>query len=86
MLSSENEKVSYIAIGCLGKNRIHIQSKFDLVNINDMSRIPKKPINSNDYARSQMIKELLDVKVGNSHISFFHNEDLQDTLNYFCTY
>ena len=93
MLSSENEKVSYIArrsiensIGCLGKNKIHIRSKFDLVNINDMSRIPKEPINSNDYARSQMIKELLDVKEGNSHISLFHNEDLQDTLNYFCTY
>ena len=85
MLSSDNEKVSYIArrsldnsIGCLGKNRIHIRSKFDLVNINDMSRIPKEPINSNDYARSQMIKELLDVKEENSHISFFHNEDLQD--------
>ena len=93
MLSSENEKVSYIArrslensIGCLGKSRIHIRSKFDLININDMSRIPKEPINSNDYARSQMIKELLDVKEGNLHISFFHNEDLQDTLYYFCTY
>ena len=80
MLSSENEKVSYIArrslensIGCLGKNRIHIRSKFDLININDMSWIPKEPINSIDYARSQVIKELLDVKEGNSHISFFHN-------------
>ena len=49
-----------------------------------MSRIPKEPINLIDYA--QMIKELLDVKEGNSQISFFHNEDLQDTLNYFCTY
>ena len=92
MLSRENE-VSYIArrssensISCLGKNIIHIRSKFDLVNINDMSRIPKEPINSNDYARSQMIKDLLDVKEGNSNISFFHNEDLQDTLNYFFTY
>ena len=33
-----------------------------------------------------MIKELLDVKERKSHISFFDNEDLQDTLNYFCTY
>ena len=90
MLSSENEKGSYIArrslensIRCLGKNRIHNRSKFDLANINDMSRIPKESINSNDY--DQMIKELLDVKEGNSQISFFHNEDLQDTLNNFCT-
>ena len=51
-----------------------------------MTRIPKEPINSNDYARSQMVKELLGVKEWNSHISFFHIDDLQDTLNYFCTY
>ena len=93
MLSSENEKASCIArrslgnsIGRLGKNRIHIQSKVDLVNINDMSRIPKQPINSNDYARIQMVKEILDVKIGNSYILIFHNEDLQDTLDYFYTY
>ena len=93
LLSSENEKVSHIArrpsensIGCLGKTRIHIRIKFDRVNINDMSRIPKEPIKSNDYARSLMIKELLCVKEGNSHISFFYNEDLQDILNYFRTY
>ena len=39
-----------------------------------------------DFDRIQVIKEVLDVKKRNSHISSFHNEDLQDTLYYFCTY
>ena len=49
MLSSENE-VSCLArrslensIGCLGKNRIHICSKCDLVNINACHGCPKSP-------------------------------------------
>ena len=33
-----------------------------------------------------MIKELIDVKEGNSYVPPFHNNDLETTLEYLCTY
>ena len=33
-----------------------------------------------------MIKELIDVKEGNSYVPFFDNNDLETTFDYLCTY
>ena len=91
MLKSENEKISYIGvrsldntIGCLGTNRIYIRNKFDRNPL--YCKLPIDCIQNNDRERIQMIKELIDVKEGNSYIPLFHNNDLETTFNYLCTY
>ena len=43
-------------------------------------------IQNNDSGRIQMIKELIDVKDGNSYVPFVHNNDLETTFDYLCTY
>ena len=91
MLTSENEKISYIgkrsldnAIGCLGKNRVYIRNKFDRNPL--YSQLPTDWIQNDDRGRIQMIKELIAVKEGNSYVPFFHNNDLETTFDYVCTY
>ena len=91
MLASENKKISYIAtrsldnaIGYLGKNKIHIRNKFDRNPL--YCKLPIEHIQNNDYQRIPMIKEVTDVKEGNSNIPFFHNNDLETTFDYLCTH
>ena len=91
MLTSENEKISYIGkrsldnvIGCIGKNRIYIPNKFDRNTLH--CKLPIDCIQNNDRERIQMIKELIDVKEGNSYVPFIHNNDLETTVDYLCTY
>ena len=91
MLTSENEKISYIgkisldnAIRCLGKNIIYIRNKFDCNPLH--CKLPIDCIQNNDRGRIQMIKELIDVKEGNSYVPFFHNNDLETTFDYLSTY
>ena len=33
-----------------------------------------------------MIKELIDLKKGNAYVPLFHNNDLDTTFDYLCTY
>ena len=40
----------------------------------------------NDHDRIQMIKELIDVKEGNAYVPLVHNNDLETTFEYLCTY
>ena len=91
MLTSENEKISYIGkrsldneIRCLGKNIIYIRNKFDCNPLH--CKLPIDCIQNNDRGRIQMIKELIDVKEGNSYVPFFHNNDLETTFDYLSTY
>ena len=84
-------KISYIgkrsldkAVGCLGKNRIYIRNKFDCNPLH--CKLPIDCIQNNDRGRIQMIKELIDVKEGNSYVPFFHSNDLETTFDYLCTY
>ena len=91
MLTSENEKISYIgnrsldnASGCLGKNIIYIRNKFDRNPLH--CKLPIDCIQNNDRGRIQMIKKLIDVKEWNSYVPFFHSNDLETTFDYLCTY
>ena len=91
MLTSENENISYIAklsldnaIGCLGKNRTYIRNKFDRNSLN--CKLPIECIQNNDHQWIKMIKELIDVNEGNSYVPLFHNNDLETTFDYLCTY
>ena len=91
MLTSENEKISYIAkrsldnaIGCLGKNRIYIRNKFDRNPL--YCKLPIDCIQNNDHERIQMIKESIDVKEGKSYVPFSHINDLETTFDYLFTY
>ena len=91
MLTSENEKTPYVgkrsldnAIVCLGKNGIYIRNKFDRNLL--YCKQPIDCIQNNDRERIQMIKELIDVKEGNSYVPLFHTNDLETTFDYLCTY
>ena len=66
------------------KTRIYIRNKFDRNPI--YYKLPIDCIQNNDSGRIQMIKELIDVKEGNSYVPFFHNNDLETTFYYLCTY
>ena len=90
-MASENEKkISYTgkrsldnAIVCLGKNIIYVRNKFDRNPL--YCKLPIECIQNNGHERIWMIKELIDVKVGNSHVPLFHNTDLETTFDYLCT-
>ena len=49
-------------------------------------KLPIDCIQNNDSGRIQKIKELIDVKEGNSYVPFFHNNYLETTFDYLCTY
>ena len=65
-------------LGDLEKNRIYIRNKFDRNPI--YCKLPIDCIQNNESGRIQMIKELIDVKEGNSYV------DLETTFDYLCTY
>ena len=82
MWANENENKYYIGKrslrntnGCLSKSRIYLWNKFEWNPVK--CKLLFERIQNKDHHRIQMIKYLIGVSEGNSHVSFFHNNDLK---------
>ena len=90
MLTSENEKISHIGkrslantIGCLGEKHSLFSKKNDRNLL--YCQLSIECIQNNDHQRIKIIKELIDVKEGNSYVPLIPNNDLKTSFDDLCT-
>ena len=60
------------------------EKKIDCTTVN--CKLPYEHTQNDDHHCIQMTKELIDVKEGNSYVSFFRNNHLETTFDHICTY
>lgn len=93
IMRSTNAKVCYIGlrsltntIGCLGQNRVLLRNKYNIVTITESTHIPKEDIDLYIRERLNIIKEILLIRDGESDIPHFEFGELNDIMEYVCTY